>query len=276
MNLPRKWTWTRPGFLIPVFFLSFYQGSGQMLWQESSVMATGNCFASRCCMTNGMYNQAGLGWIDSPSLSIHHTRPFLIGELGISGVSFQLPVHRGGFGTTISTIGITGMRQMAAWTGFGLVLHPGITAGAGLYFQDYFAVDIGHHFGAGCALGIQMKIRDGLILGAHISHPVSWVQGKSTSTLLPMTLSTGMSYTFFKTATYHTDLHFGQTGRIQWSHGLEVYFTKAIRLLLGICNAPTTLSGGISTEYSHWKITMAAACCFDTGTTPSCSLAYAW
>ncbi len=276
MIIPRKWSMARPGFLIPVFFLCFFQVSGQTPWQEPAVMAAGGCFVSRSSLADGRFNQAGLAWVSNESLSILHTQPFLIGELGISGLSFQLPLHRGGFGIAFSTFGITGLRHISSWTGYGLLLSPGISAGMGLYVQDAFIGELGHHFGAGCALGIQMKIRDGLILGAHVRHPVSWAAERTSRNLLQMVISTGLSYTFFQTATYHTDLQFGPVGSIRWAHGLEISLTESIKMLLGVNNTPNTITGGTSIQHGHWVITIAAAYCFDTGTSPGCSLAYDW
>ncbi|MEN8157130.1 MAG: hypothetical protein ABFS10_09270 [Bacteroidota bacterium] len=276
MNPPRMWNMARPGFLIPVFFLSFFPGSGQVPWQESTGTALGGCFASRTGMANAMYNQAGLGRMKEHAISLHHARPFLIKELGISSLSLQLPAERGGFGATLSTTGIKGLRQLTSWIGYGLHLHPAIYAGVGINLMDNITLEYGHHLAAGCALGIQTTVRDDLVLGAHVRNPLTWSTMESTTRSAPMELSTGLSYTFFRTATWHVDFQFRGGDRLRWCQGLEIFVTDYFRLLLGLSSAPYTLSGGISLKFRNQGITMATASCFETGITPSLTLYHGW
>ncbi len=276
MNHPRKWNMARPGFLIPVFFLSFSAVSGQIPWQESSGTALGGCFASRTGMADAMHNQAGLGRMKEHAISLHHARPFLVKELGISSLSLQIPVDRGGFGATLSTFGITGLRQLTSWIGYGVQLHPGIYAGVGINLRDNLTMEYGHHLAAGCALGIQTSIREELVLGAHVRNPLTWSAMESTTGSALMELSTGLSYTFFRTATWHVDFQFRAGERLRWCQGLEIFVTDSVRLLLGLSSVPYTLSGGISLKFRNQGITMATASCFETGITPSCSLYHGW
>ena len=277
MNTPRKWNLMRPGFLIPVFFLSCCPGSGQIPWQESLVSAAGGCFASRPGLTDGRYNQAGLGWIEHHSLSAQHAQPFIIGELGIASLSVQVPAGTGGLGATLSSFGITGLRQTSAWISYGLKLHPDLSAGLGLHFWNSTTRDhVLFHFGASFALGIQFRVNESLFLGAHVMHPVVWPHRNPGTGHRMMMISTGLSYGFFKTATYHSDLHILPEGCLQWSHGLEVYLTESVMILLGMHNRPYSISGGVSVKCKRWSVTIATTYRFDTGTTPSSSLSYAW
>ena len=277
MKPPRKWNMIRPGFLIPVFFLSCYPGSGQVPWQESSVSAVGGCFASRTGLTDGRYNQAGLGWIEHHSLSVQHARPFILCDLGISSLSIQVPAKTGGFGATLSSFGITGLRQTSTWISYGLKLHPDLSAGLGLHFWNSSIREHSlYHFGASCALGIRFRINQNLFLGAHVMHPVSWPDREPDTVYRLMMISTGFSYTFFKSTTYHSDLHILPEGTLQWCHGLEHHLSESIKILLGMHNRPYSVSGGITVRHNRWSITIAFAYRIDTGTTPSSSLSYAW
>ena len=265
MTCPHLWNLMRPGFLIPVFFLSFFPGMGQIECNETSVLALGGCFVSRSTLSDGMCNQAGLGRIREPVISIHHNQPFLLADLGVSTLSIVSPAGRGGFGVTLSTFGITGWRQTASWIGYGLSLHSGITAGVGLYIEDRSTREQGHHFGAGCALRIQVRLTEKIILGAHVMQPLGH-----------MMISAGFSYTFFRTSTFHSDLHAGPQNRLQWSNGLETKVSDSLSISLGIKNAPYTISGGVFVQIRKIGINIAFAYCFDTGMIPASTVSYGW
>jgi hypothetical protein len=277
MIFPPVWKVTRPGFLIPVFFLWFCAVSGQHAWHEAAVSATGGTFVARHVISDGRYNQAGLGWTARHSVSLQHAQPFMTGELAIASLSFLLPAGKGGFGTTFSTLGIKGYRQTSAWISYGMKLHPGFSAGLGLHIWNTgIPGEMIHHFGVSCALGIQVRLSGDLCLAGHVMHPLSWSDLEPELESRKMMISAGGSYTFFRTATYHTDLHCHPSGYLQWCHGLEISRAKTMRFLLGMHNRPVSLSGGISLEYHRWSATIALEYLFDTGTTPSSSLTYAW
>lgn len=277
MKLPQKWNIMRPGFFIPVFFLSLFPCTGQIPWQESSVSATGGSFVSRSGQTCGRYNQAGLGWISNNSLSVQHCQPFILTGLGIASLSIQIPAGTGGFGANFTSFGITGLRQTSAWVSYGLKFHPDISAGLGLHFWNSTTREkVFFHVGASCALGLRIRVQENFYLGAHILHPFVLPFRNSVPGQQLMMISTGLSYGFFKTATYHSDLHILPQGVLQWSHGLEIILKKSVRILLGMHNRPYAVSGGISVQGLRWSLTIAIAYRFDTGTTPSSSLSYAW
>jgi hypothetical protein len=276
MISPQKWFSERPGMLIPVFFLCLSPGFGQEPWHAASILAAGGCFVSRNGTADACGNQAGLGWIPERSFTLHHSRPFLLSELGISSLDLQLPAGTGGFGALFSTCGLKGFRQLSAWIAYGRKLGRGLSAGAGLFLRDHAVEEGRHHPGAGCALGIQARPLDNLILGIHVMHPVSWAMEGSGLRQERMVISAGCSYTFFRSVTYHSDLHVRAGSPLQWSHGLELYFNPSTGIMIGLHNAPLTLSGGFAFVHKRWTISMAVASCPETGFTSACSFTYAW
>ena len=173
MISPQKWNLKRPGLLIPVFFLCLIPVSAQLPWPKASVAACGGCFVARSGYTNAMYNQAGLGWISKNSISLQHSLPFIISGLGISSVSGQIQVGEGAFGAAFSTFGIRGLNTSSAWVSYGMKLHPGITAGMGIHLWNYSIPEqVIFHPGFSCALGIQARINEKLVIGGHLLHPV--------------------------------------------------------------------------------------------------------
>ncbi len=277
MILPRKWIRWRPGFFIPVFFLAFCQISGQNYWPDARTAALGRCYVSRAGLASAGLNQAGLGRIEKNNCALHHARPFITSDLDILSLSVQLALKRGGPGLSLSTMGISGMRQTSAWISYGLMLHPNLFAGVGIHLQNTGVAEHSfHQIEAGFALGLQFRINDELILGAHLANPTAWGDNSRQRASGSTIIASGLSYLFFKTARYHTEFHVRTSKKVQWCNGLEIKISELLLLELGLSNQPWSLSAGISLKYRKLAISLAGTYCMDTGTTPFSSLCYEW
>ncbi|MEN8229924.1 MAG: hypothetical protein ABFS38_17320 [Bacteroidota bacterium] len=277
MISPQKWILKRPGIVIPVFFLSLTPVSGQIQWKEAAVAALGNSFVTRPGLCNASHNQAGLGWIDRNSLSLQHSRPFILKELGISSLCAQIHAGEGTFGTTLSTYGITGLRETSAWISYGMKLHPGITAGLGIHFWcSTIPEQLLYHIGFSFAAGIQAKVNDQLFIGAHVLHPAGWNAITPGMRLDRMVISAGFSYTFFQTVSYYSDLRILSENHIQSCHGIELKLSERIEFLLGMHNHPFSISWGVAFLLDNWTLHAAFEYLIDSGSTPFSSITYAW
>jgi hypothetical protein len=209
--------------------------------------------------------------------ALQHARPFITPDLDIVSLSVQLSLNRGGPGLMLSTMGINGMRQTSAWISYGLELHPRLFAGAGIHLQNTSITgDAIHQLEAGFALGLQFRVNNELLLGAHVKNPGAW-PGKNLETNGEgLMITSGLSYFFYKTAWYHTEFHVASGRQVQWSNGLEIIITDSLLLLLGVNNQPWSISAGISMKYRNWGLCLAGSYCLDTGTTPRTSLSYEW
>jgi len=260
--------------MIPVFFLSACGGHGQDLSVDAVGTALSGCYVTRTGSAAGSGNQAGLGWADMASLSFHHVRPYLLPDLAVSTVEANLPVQGGGFGLALSVLGVPGLHLYSSWLGYGHRLGSNMTTGMGLFFRDLGSREYGHLIGAGCALGIQYRPDEQLVLGAHVRHPVSYAAGRSPVFRLPMILSAGMSYAFFQTARFYAELHAGPDNPLSLMLGTGTSIGSSLTFYLGLRTGPPSLSGGISLALASWRISMASTWHFDTGMVPACSLSY--
>ena len=177
----------------------------------------------------------------------------------------------------LSSFGIPGFRQSSLWISFGMKFHPSVTAGLGLQFQNTGISERAFfHSAISCALGIQVKLNEDLCLSGHVMHPAHWSDLDARLSNDKMMISAGISYTFFEIATYFSDLHLLPSGVLQWCHGIEINAAEKLTLILGMHNHPWSVSGGMALKYHHWSVNLAAEYCFDTGTTPSSAITYAW
>lgn len=277
MILPRKWIIWRPGFLIPVFFLSFCQVSGQFYQHDAKTLALGQCYVSRTGLASAALNQAGLGRMAESSASLHHLRPFITPELDRVSVSAQISMENGGPGFVLSSIGIAGLRQSSAWLSYGLKLHTRLSAGVGLHLCfTSIPEDFMFHSEAGFALGFQFMFSEELILGAHLEHPAAWTDTRPESTEDRMIICTGFSYEFFKTTRVYSEFHINTGEPVQWCMGLAAGVAKSLEMYFGINTRPWSLSTGFSINFRNWSFILSAVSLMDTGISPSTSLSHAW
>lgn len=268
MISPHLWKLKRPGFVLPVFFLCLFSGSGsgQTPVPESAVAALGRTFVCRSNYMSASQNQAGLGWAESHSLSLQHSRPFM--ELGISALAARLKLEKGALGMALSSYGIRGLRQSSLWISYGMRLSPQLSAGLGMQVQSSSIPEKSfYHPGLDLAMGIQVKISDQWVLGAHIA---------SEHYRQVICLSTGCAFTFFNSATVYAELHLRTGRRIQLSQGLEWAIRDRISLMTGISNLPLCWSGGLALRQSKWVIHLAFQYINQSGSIPYSSFHYAW
>ena len=276
MSLPRKWLFRRPGICIPVFFLSLCQGWTREIPPEATIRALGGTYLARTFSHCAGYNQAALGWLEEGSISLHQAQPFHLPETGISSLSLSAPLGNGGFGSTLSTYGITGFRHLSAWFSYGLRISPVISAGAGIYLRDRVIRKQGHHPAIGCAMGLQVRLQEYFTLGIHLRHPVAWPDRASPQSGMPLTLGAGFAYSFFHTASCYLDLRFSADQGAICAGGMEIPLTRWITLMAGFRSRVWTFAGGLLLSRSRWTLAIAYSFCYENGSTPSCSLAWRW
>ena len=276
MTLPLRWNWKRPGQLIPVFFLSLLSAPAQTVWQTAPISGIGGCYT---CLTGSscpMYNQAGLGWDNPGSLSFHHVAPFSLNQIGISGIGWQVESERGKIGTSIITHGLRGLRKSDLWFSFGTSLSPRITAGTGIHLWTSSVPGRAfYHPGFSCALGLQVRVTPQLIFGVHVLHPIHWSSQESGGIFVTQSLSSGMKYTFFNTATTYTEFQANPQRGLSIHQGLELFLPGGLKILAGFHTRPYTFSGGFSLHWKKWDIHITGRYVLSTGITPAISLTYA-
>lgn len=269
----------RPGILLPVFFLYLFQGTVSC---QAPVPGTASASlgGSRVCL-QGYWctgqNQAGLGFIEQSSLTLQHSMPYLLKELGISSLAGQFTFERGALGALLSTMGLRGYRQNTLWLSYGLRLHPDISAGLGIHFWNASLTErLFHAPGISFALGLQIRINEQWKLGARLIHPAKWSAQSPPPIQEFMSIETGFSYSLFRSAQLYLELHVKPGNGIIVCSGMEWILKKQIHLRTGICNRPFTYSWGISLKFTRWIAEFSFRYRTDTGLSPLTSLTHAW
>jgi hypothetical protein len=279
MIIPLRWMLKRPGWLIPVFFLSGIQPlvSGQDIWPEASAAALGGAFVTRSGASCAGLNQAGLGRGDQHVLCLQHSRPYLLRELGQSSLSGNFIAGHGAVGLMLSTRGLKGLRQSSFWLSYGMKLHPDISAGLGIHFwNSSLAEELFYATGISFALGIQARIHPQWMVGVHVKYPASWSSLDLPFAFPRMVLAAGFSHTFLNSATIYSEVHITPRTGIRLVQGLEWHLSGRVSMSAGFSNLPNTFAWGISLLHSAWDIRFAFQYRTQSGTVPFTSLSHAW
>jgi len=279
MISPLAWILKRPGLLIPVFFLQAAQGlvRGQNYWPEASSAALGGAYVTRAGFFSASLNQAGLGEREKHSLSLQHSRPYLLRELGQTSLSGQFIAGKGGLGIVLSTQGIKGLRQSSLWLSYGMRLSPGLCAGLGMHFwNSSMPEQVLYASGVSFALGIRARINQAWTLGAHVLHPASWDSLPLPPATPSMIIAAGFSYTFMKSASMYSEIHVKPEQGIVLVEGLEWHLKEGFSMSTGFSDKPLSFSWGLSLLHSLWNIQFAFQYRVSSGTVPLASLSHAW
>jgi hypothetical protein len=222
-------------------------------------------------------NQAGLGFIDESSISLQHSMPYLLKEMGVSSLCGQFTSQRGALGIVLSTQGLKGFRQNSIWLSYGLKLHPQISAGLGMHlWNSTLPEQLFYAPGISFAIGLQIRVNEQWVLGARLFHPAGWSTLAVFSRQELMSIESGFSYSFFKVSRVLFDLRIKPGDKIIVSSGMEWILNKQINLSIGICNRPFTYSWGISLSFTKWIAAFSFQYRADTGLSPLSSLCHAW
>jgi hypothetical protein len=279
MISPPGWIVRRPGLLIPVFFLSLVHAtvSCQEQWPEASSAALGGCYVTMQGFSCATLNQAGLGFIEQSSVSIQHSIPFLIIDLGLSSVSGQFKTGSGAAGIALASRGIRGYRQTSVWLSYGMRLHPQISAGVGIHLwnstiaeQSLFAP------GVSFALGLQIRINDQWTLGGSLFHPAGWSASPMENAQNRMTISAGVTYSFLGAGRFFSEIHIQSLNGVNLCNGLEWNLKQQNCLRTGVYFRPFTLSGGTSLMFTKWVLEFSFQYRPESGLSPLTSLTHAW
>jgi len=267
----------RPGWLIPVFFLSQFQLVAQELsFRDTETWALGGCYSCSPGMVPAMRNPATLPDMEYRSVFLNHGRLAACRELGITTIGLQLPAGQAGLGLCFSHLGIPGMQSNELKISCGLPLGKLLSAGLGIQFINTgISGEAFFSQGAGCSLGLRLKLTDHLELGSHFVLPRLWIK-RSSELPSPLILTSGLCYSFFSTARLFLEVRSASLKAMQVGAGLEIELKNKVLLLLGIHHQPFGLAMGVRFRLVGFGIVLSSLYRPDTGIHPSSLLAYEW
>jgi len=271
-----KWPFKRPGSLIPVFFLCFFQMiNGQLTAPGVESEGLAGCSTMLKGSASIAGNQAGLGWNNEKSLLAEYTMPLMMKEMGIAGLSLSLPLYHGNAGVKMISGGIPGYRDQSLWLSYGLRTGENFTLGAGLFYNLIsIRSKLNHQFRVSFAGGVQVKITEDLLLAGHILYPFQYNSSRSEHGGLKASISLGGYYAFYAANRLFAECRFTESGIPVLHAGIESTIGKVVKVRGGYKTKPASFSFGCGFRIHRIRILFASNLIFNYGLSSSFGLNY--
>ncbi|PVX49959.1 hypothetical protein C7377_1599 [Balneicella halophila] len=226
-------------------------------------------------------NQAGMAFIDRPTLGVSYEERFMMKEMSLKTVAFILPTNRvGNFGFSYTHFGDSEFNEFRINVGYAMPL--GEHFAMGLAF-DYLGMSVsgssesGHTGTVTGELGIMGEPIENLWLSAHAYNPFGVsISDYEYEEPIPTILSIGALYHFTEDVFFLAEVEKDIDYDTRVKAGIEYRAWDKLFLRGGITTNPTEFSGGIGVELQNFKADLAFYKHQYLGYTPSISLSYAF
>ncbi len=270
-----QWTIRRLG-IIPVFFLSLFPGCyAQMYNTDATSIALAGCYTTLTDAGAGFYNEAMLGFSNSSLIHLAHARPFIIKELGVTGINARFPLFPGSMQLGFQHYGIPGYQQINSTLAYGLKLSEIVYAGIGFrYYNTITQHEWSYLRSVGLSGGIAIRTGDQTLIAAHIINPVTINNYHEYGANFPVRLTFGIQHEIYKSTTIISEVSYNTESDLQIHIAGNYQCTQEILLRAGYHSNPVTLSFGSAISYSPIMLDIAFSYSMQLGITPALKITY--
>ncbi len=222
-------------------------------------------------------NQGSLGFIRQCEAGAFYESRFFLKELSQSGFACVVPVKKGTFGLSYTSMGYKLYREMKAGLSYGIALNEHISAGIAI---DYLSTRIADVYGRSAALsgeiGLQAKLTKQLVFAAHVYNPYRARITDYARERIPTIYRFGLQYLFSKQVfiTAEAEKTSGQPLNIKG--GIEYMPAAAVYIRAGAASSPAQAAFGIGVKYQGFRIDLSSMYHTVLGLSPQVGLSYAF
>lgn len=272
----KRWAGRGPGIIFPVFFLflsSLAEAQGDL--PDARSICSGNITAVPG--TGSIYpsNPAFLGTSPEKSLSVGHSLPFLLGELGISSIEGILNAYAGTFHAAFSSYGLKGFREQRFRLAYGLRVAENFYAGIAFSYLNMTTSESWSYLrSAGIELGCLYRVNDETSLGLYVKDPFTVNNFPDNGPLRSSGISLGASHMFYEKTRLLTECTVGSDGNTRFKVITEYGTGKGWNLRAGVHSSPHTWTLGTRFTFRGFDMDLAWAWSPDRGIFPALLITY--
>lgn len=226
-------------------------------------------------------NQAGIAFIDKPTLGVSYEERFQLKEMSLKTVAFVLPTNKvGNFGVSYTHFGDTEFNEIRINVGYAMTL--GEHFAMGLAF-DYLGLSVSGKSESGntgmvtAELGIMGEPIENLWLSAHAYNPFGVkISNDEYEENIPTLLRLGAMYNFTEELLFVTEVEKDIDFDTRMKFGIEYVMWEKLTVRGGVATNPTEYSGGVGVSLRNFKADLAFYKHQYLGYTPSIALSYAF
>jgi hypothetical protein len=257
-------------FLIILIFFNGKLFAYENYLAGSRFSAMSGCGVSIPDIWSVSYNQAGLAFIEKPTVGVYHENRFLMKELGINAFTGILPVKPGTFGFSYNYFGFSLYHEAKFGLSFGKKLGKNFAAGLQLdYFSSYTAGSDIHSPKLTFELGLLSFPIDNLAIGVHVFNPIPGSADIGKDILLPSSFELGLAYTLQNKIILAAESEKDFSGELILKFGIEYLPVSQLAFRMGISSDPSQYSFGLGYQTKRFWSGLAFNNHLVLGLTPS-------
>jgi len=237
--------------LILLHFLCFFFNCNCLCGYENFLSGSRSASLSECSVSSidlwsVSNNQAGLAFLENPSVGIYHETKFLLKELSFNSVGAVIPVKPGTFGFNYNYFGYSKYHESKAGLSFGRKLGKKFSAGLQLDYFSTFITNSENHFPKiTFELGILSFPVTNLAVGFQVLNPIPEKTENNTEITLPSIMRLGLTYTLHEKILLAVETSKDFSKNLILKAGIEYLPVKFFSLRMGIGSGPSQYSFGI-------------------------------
>jgi hypothetical protein len=261
--------------LISIFISVAAPASNEHFPVGARSSALGNASAPLSDAWSAAHNQAGLGFVRSPTAGIYYENRFLIKELSLRSAILALPLKAGTIGLSLTDFGYELYKESNYSLSFAKAFSKTFSIGMAMdYLSTRIAEGNGNYAAVLGEIGMQAKLCEGLVIGAHLYNPTRARLGKNTSERIPTILRLGMCYAFSSSVFLTTETEKDIAKKALFKAGIEYQPVHHFYLRMGISTEPVLTTFGFGVHLQNFQIDLSANYHQTLGITPQLGLTY--
>lgn len=220
-------------------------------------------------------NQAGLAAYKNIAAGMYYENRFLIQNLGLKSLGFVFPTRSGVIGLSYSNFGFSLYNENKIGLAFSKSFGKNISAGIQL---DYLNTHLSDEYSDNSAItfeaGIQTKLTDKIILGAHLFNPLNVKIDDNSNERIPAVFKLGIAYTLSNNTTCMIELEKITAQNPNIKAGMEYMIMDKAYARIGIMTNPATFTFGFGLKIKKMMFDIASSYHQVLGFSPKISLIY--
>lgn len=222
-------------------------------------------------------NQGSLGFVRRAEAGAFYENRFFVKELTQSGFAAAMPIKKGTFGLSYSSLGYKLYRESQASLSYGMLLGENISAGVAV---DYINTKIADIYGNANAftgsLGLTARITPHVVVSTHIYNPFRAKITNYNNEKVPTIFKFGAQYIFSKKVFVIAEAEKTSAQKINIKGGIEYNPSSLIYIRVGGASYPTQAAFGVGVNYNGLKIDVSSMYHSVLGVSPQIGLSYAF
>lgn len=259
--------------LLPISLMSS-NGEGPIGPRSASLGHASSCLTDIWSTRN---NQGSLGFVRQNEVGAFYENRFFVKELTQSGFAAAIPIKKGTFGISYSSLGYKLYRESQATLSYGMKLSENISAGIAF---DYLNTKIADIYGQANAFtgsfGLTAKLLPQVVVSTHIYNPFRAKITNYNNEKVPTIYKFGAQYIFSPKVFLVAEAEKTSAQKINIKGGIEYKPSSLIYIRAGGSSFPAQASFGIGVNYNGLKIDMSSSYHSVLGLSPQIGLSYAF